>query len=96
MKGQEAHPEPVGYGVYVLVWLGLLIFTGLTVGVAGVDLRNLAVLAALTVASVKTILVISVFMHVKYDAKIFKRMLFLVIVVLAVILALTFFDVSFR
>ena len=34
-----------GYGVYVLVWLGLLALTGLTVAVAGIQIGGLGPLA---------------------------------------------------
>lgn len=89
-------PSGSGYGVYILIWLTLLVFTGLTVAVAGVQLRFLAVVVALGIASVKSALVISYFMHLKYEDAFFKRIVLFIIAVLAVILVLTFSDVLFR
>ena len=90
---QSSHP---GYAYYVFIWLGLVILTCLTVAVAGVNLRILAVVVALSVASIKSYLVISYFMHIKYDDIMFKRMIIFMISILAVILLLTYSDVLFR
>jgi len=96
MEHKEHQHEPVGYGIYILVWLALLVFTGLTVAVAGIHLPNIAVLTALSIAAIKTVLVVVFFMHLKYEDRVFKIMLFVATVTLAVILALTFVDISFR
>jgi len=96
MDSNHTHQAPIGYGVYIFIWLGLLVLTGLTVAVSGVNLRFLAVATALAIAAVKSYLVVSYFMHIKYDATIFKRMLIFMTTILAVILILTFFDVAYR
>ena len=88
--------KQVSYGFYVFIWLSLLILTGMTVAVAGVKLHFLAVAVALTIASFKTYLVVSYFMHIKYDDVIFRRMLLFMIGTLTVILILTFLDVGYR
>src|SRR5438128_1134082 len=51
---------------YVLIFLGLIILTGLTTAVAFVDLGALNTVAALAIAVCKMLLVILFFMHVKY------------------------------
>jgi cytochrome c oxidase subunit 4 len=48
------------------VWLGLLALLLLTWGLAQLDLHHFNVAAALTIAVIKMLLVILVFMHVKY------------------------------
>ncbi len=96
MEPNKPQHEPIRYGVYILVWLSLLIFTGLTVGIAGINIRGLAVTIALTIATVKTILVISYFMNLKFEDRMFKVMLLFAIVTLAVILFLTYSDTLFR
>ncbi len=92
--GEEHHL--VSYGTYIMVWLALLAFTGLTVTVAGFNLRQVSVFVALLVATCKTFLVLNYFMHLKYEQSIFKIMIFVTVSILAVFIVLTFFDVSFR
>ena len=82
--------------VYILTWVVLLALTGVTIWVASLDLGAYSVMTALIVASLKAGLVFFVFMHLKYEEPIFKIILFVVIVTLTVIIALTFLDVGFR
>ena len=60
---------PVTYG---MVFLTLLIFTGITVGAAYVDLGIFNPVVALAIASFKAVVVILFFMHVKYQSKLVK------------------------
>jgi cytochrome c oxidase subunit 4 len=86
----------VSYGTYVLIWLSLLILTVLTVTVAGIQLRGLAVVTALVIASTKTLLVLNFFMHLRYESWLLKIMVFAAVVTLAIFIGFTFFDVLFR
>ena len=86
----------VGYTVYIFIWLGLVVLTGLTVTVAGVDLRQLAIAVAVLIASVKSFLVMNYFMHLKYEPPVFKLMVTLMLVTFIIFLGLTFSDVLFR
>jgi cytochrome c oxidase subunit IV len=53
---------------YILIFLVLLALTGLTTGVAFIDLgRGLNNVAALTIAIAKALLVILYFMHARYS-----------------------------
>ncbi len=93
---QHQAEHSIGYGTYVLVWLGLLVFTGLTVSVSGINLEALTVTVALLIAGFKTFLVMNYFMHLKYEPILFKLMVFLVIITFAIFLSLTFLDILFR
>lgn len=95
-ENEKHHTPPIGYGTYVLVWLSLLIFTGLTVGAAGLELRKLAVFIALAIATVKSVLVIAYFMNLKYEDRIFKIMISFTFVILGIILTLTYSDTLTR
>jgi len=53
-------------GSSIAIWLGLLVFTGLTVGAAFIDLGPFNIIVALTIATIKATLVVLFFMHVKY------------------------------
>jgi cytochrome c oxidase subunit 4 len=52
---------------YVGIWAVLLILLLLTWGLAQIDLGAFNVVAALTIAVIKMLLVISVFMHVRHN-----------------------------
>ncbi len=57
---------------YTLVFGTLLLFTGITVGAAYVDLGVLNPIVALGIACFKAVVVILFFMHVKYQSKLVK------------------------
>jgi cytochrome c oxidase subunit IV len=54
---------------YYLVFLTLIVCTGITVAVSFVDLGRFNVVAALGIAILKAALVVLFFMHVKYSGK---------------------------
>ncbi|MBI1938516.1 MAG: cytochrome C oxidase subunit IV family protein [Ignavibacteriales bacterium] len=92
-KHKHHHP---GYGTYILVWLALLAFTSITVTIAGVNLGRYTLFVALLIAAIKSSLVVNIFMHIKFEEKIFKVFLALSGMTLVVIFALTFFDFIYR
>jgi cytochrome c oxidase subunit IV len=57
---------------YAIVFATLLVFTGVTVGAAYVDLRIMNPIIALAIACFKGVIVILFFMHVKYQSKLVK------------------------
>lgn len=58
------HIAPVR--TYISIWLALLVLTGLTAGVAFVNLGPFNTVVALVIATLKALLVVLIFMHVKY------------------------------
>ena len=98
MKIGEEKFHPVKPKTYVLVWVGLLILTGVTVSLAGMDLGRLSVVVALIIAAVKSWLVLNFFMHLKYEKGLllFKLMIPGILALLALFIGITFFDVAFR
>jgi cytochrome c oxidase subunit IV len=91
---KKKNPRP--FSTYVLIWLGLLMLTGITITVAGLNLGQWSIWGAIVIAATKSTLVVLYFMHIKYEDKVFKIMLTLAIFILLVILVLTFADVSYR
>lgn len=89
------HENTHSYGKYVLVWLALLTFTGITVAVAGINLGALTVATALIIASIKTYLVLTIFMHLKLEQKVFKIFVIVAVFFLCVSFVLLFSDYSF-
>ncbi|HXX56971.1 MAG TPA: cytochrome C oxidase subunit IV family protein [Thermodesulfovibrionales bacterium] len=81
--------------VYVFVWLALVALTATTVAVARLHL-NYAVLLAIFIASTKSGLVLTFFMHLRDEPLILKVMLFIALFALTLIVLLTFSDVWFR
>ncbi len=57
---------------YIFVFITLLIFTGLTVVAAYIDLGILNPVVALAIASFKAVVVLLFFMHVKYQSRLIK------------------------
>ena len=92
----SSHENHISYGTYILVWMGLLALTSITVTVAGINLGNYTLVIALLIAAVKSGLVINIFMHIKFDEPIFKVFLGLSGLTLIIIFLLTFFDVIYR
>ena len=89
--------KQVTYKTYVRIWLGLVILTGLTVSMAGMNLGLFSIVIVLAIAAIKSGLVLSYFMHLKYETGLlFKLMIPIVLAVLTVFIGLTFSDVAFR
>jgi len=92
----QAGGHPLSYRFLTAIWACLIVLTAVTVAVARIELGFLNVVVALGVASVKALLVISFFMHLKYENRMLKGMVFLAFVVLAIGIGLTFLDVGYR
>jgi cytochrome c oxidase subunit 4 len=94
-----AHHEgahTVSYARYLMIWVALMMLTGLTVAVAGIDFGDWIIITALTIASVKTLLVLQVFMHLKFEDKIFRVFVLIACMTFVIFITLTFFDYAFR
>jgi cytochrome c oxidase subunit 4 len=96
MEHSEAQHYVGSYSTYVLVWLGLLVFTGLTIALAGFHLGSLSVFTVILIAACKSSLVLYFFMHLKYEKPLFKILVLVAVLTLAVFIALTFVDISYR
>jgi cytochrome c oxidase subunit 4 len=92
----EEHAHIVPYKTFAIVWIGLLILTGITVAVAQYNLGPLNIWVALGIATLKAGLVVAVFMHMKYESLLFKLALFSALAILAIFIGLTFVDVLYR
>ena len=90
------HHHIVSYKKLTGIWLALLALTAMTVAITRMDLGGYKVLGALTIACVKAGLVIAVFMHMKYEGRLLRWLLFLALITLAIFIGFTFFDVLYR
>jgi cytochrome c oxidase subunit 4 len=85
------------YKTYALVWMILVILTGMTLSVSGMDLGGWTVLIALAIAGTKSGLILNYFMHLRSERLlIFRVIIPLVVAVLLVFILLTFSDLAFR
>ncbi len=97
MDNQDFNTEHShGYGIYVLVWLGLLALTGLTVAVAGINIGGFTIVTALIIASVKAYLVLTIFMHLRNESKMFSVFVLVAAFFLIITFILLFSDYSFQ
>ncbi len=97
MDNQDINTEHShGYGIYVLVWLGLMALTGFTVAVAGINIGGFTIVTALIIASVKAYLVLSIFMHLRSESKVFRVFVLVAAFFLIISFILLFSDYSFQ
>jgi len=96
MENQEHSNHTPGYGIYILVWLALLTLTAITVAIAGINIGRFTVATALIIAVIKSYLVLTVFMHLKSESKVFKIFVGVAIFFLAISFTLLFTDYSFQ
>ncbi len=92
----EEHSHIVPYSTFMYIWFALLILTGITVWVAQYNLGALNIWVALGIATIKSSLVVAVFMHMKYENRLFKLSLLATLIILAIFIGLNFFDVLYR
>ncbi len=86
----------ISYGKLTAVWLALLALTGLTVAVSRLQIGIGHVWGSLAIASAKAGLVIAFFMHMRYEGRLLRWLLFVALLILAIFIGLTFFDVLYR
>jgi cytochrome c oxidase subunit IV len=81
---------------YTGVWLILLVLTGVTTGVAYIDLGPFSVVVALSIAVVKMLLVALFFMHVRHSTRLTKLVVIGGLLWLAILLTFTLADIWTR
>jgi cytochrome c oxidase subunit IV len=74
----------------------LLSLTFLTIFITQFDLKAWNVTIALVIACVKVFLVLSYFMHLKYEGLLFKILVGMVFLLFFLVIAITFVDYLFR
>jgi cytochrome c oxidase subunit IV len=82
---------------YYTIWIALLCLTGITAAVSFVDLGPFNAVVALVIATVKALLVVLFFMHVKYTSEKLTKIVFVsAIFWLFLLLALSMADYATR
>jgi len=96
MKHEDRSAHIVSYRANLFLWIALLVFTGLTVMVAGIELGRPGILLNILIASIKAGLIVYIFMHLKYESLLLKLMLLMTLFTLTVIIVMTFLDTLYR
>jgi len=91
-QGHHIIPKPLLLGVFG----SLIVLTGLTYGLAQVSLGALEVPVALTIASVKAMLVVMYFMALKYDNPVNTLTFAVGVIFVGIFITFTLFDTAFR
>jgi cytochrome c oxidase subunit 4 len=94
MSEEKHHVVP--YRVYFVILAALIILTLLSVAITSIELGQYTVAGALVFAVVKSFLVLTYFMHLKYDKLYIKLMVAFVFVVFVVTIIITFLDYLYR
>ncbi len=85
------------YTRYILVWVGLVVLTAITVTTASLNFGRAGILVVLAIAAVKSTLVLLYFMNLLFEKRLLLKILVpIAICVLAIFIGLTYTDVLFR
>lgn len=94
MENEENHIIP--YRTFLYVLAGLIVLTLTSVTLTQIYLGPLTVFAALLIAAFKSSFVLRIFMHLKFENKMFSRMVIAVVLLISVVIILTLLDYLFR
>jgi cytochrome c oxidase subunit IV len=94
MDNDEKHIS--SYQSLIIVLVILLFLTAISVLVTGFHLGALTVAVALLIASVKVFIVLTQFMHLKFENRFLKLAVTGVFALFAVVTVITFIDYYFR
>jgi len=87
----------VTYPRYILVWVGLVILTAVTVTSASLNLGRVGIVIVLAIAAIKSTLVLFYFMNLLFEKRLLLKILVpIAICTLAIFIGLTYTDVLFR
>ena len=93
---EDKHHHIVPYRLYAIILAALLVLTFASIAITEVDLGAFTVAGALLFAIVKSYLVLTYFMHLKYDKPYIKFMVAFVFAIFLVVIVITFLDYLYR
>ena len=94
MSEEKHHIVP--YRLYVIILLALLALTFSSILITEIELGVYTVAGALLFAIIKSYLVLTYFMHLKYDKPYIKIMVLFVFAIFGVVLVITMLDYLYR
>ena len=85
------------YPRYILVWVGLVVLTALTVTSASLNFGRVGIMIVLAIAAIKSSLVLLYFMNLLFEKRLLLKILVpIAVCALAIFIGLTYTDVLFR
>jgi cytochrome c oxidase subunit IV len=94
MENEKHHIIPYRTFLYVLALLITLTLT--SVAITQIYLGALTVVLALLIASVKSTFVLRIFMHLKFEKKMFSYLVAAIALLISVVIIITFLDYLYR
>ena len=94
MSSEKHHIVP--YKTYVIILIALIALTLASIEITNIQLQQFTVAGALLFACVKSYLVLTYFMHLKYDKPYMRAMVIFVFAVFVVTIIITFLDYLYR
>ena len=94
MEKEKHHIVP--YKVYFYILIALITLTFMSIGITKINLGGYSVLGALVFSTIKSVLVLTWFMHLKFDQPFLRFMVGFVALVFFAIIFITFLDYYYR
>jgi cytochrome c oxidase subunit IV len=94
MENEKNHIIP--YRTFLFVLAGLIGATLTSVAVTQISLGTLTVAIALLIAAVKSTFVLRIFMHLKFENRMFSFAVIAVVLIIAVVIFITLLDYLYR
>jgi cytochrome c oxidase subunit 4 len=86
----------ISYRTFLYVLAGLIVLTIISVVVTQIHLGTLTVAVALLIAAIKSSLVLLIFMHLRFDNRMFLVGVLAVLLLIAVVIIITLLDYLYR
>jgi cytochrome c oxidase subunit 4 len=94
MEREKQHIVP--YRVYFYILLTLITLTFGSIGIVHINIGGYSVLGALIFSTIKSVLVLTWFMHLKFDEPFLRIMVGFVALLFIAVILITFLDYFFR
>ena len=94
MQTDSVHITP--YRTHAWVLIALMALTFITVTVTWIDLSALTVAVALLIATVKAYIVLTYFMHLKFESALFRVFVAMVLMIYVLVILFTLSDYLLR
>ena len=94
MEEQKTHIVP--YRTFLFVLAGLIGLTLTSVAVTQISVGTFTVAIALLIATVKSTFVLRIFMHLKFENKMYSIVVIAVVLLIATVIIITLLDYLYR
>jgi cytochrome c oxidase subunit 4 len=94
MEKEKHHIVP--YKIYFYILLALITLTFGSIGITLINVGEYSVLGALTFSTIKSVLVLTWFMHLKFDQPFLRIMVGFVALLFTAVIFITFLDYYYR